>query len=278
MNTKLFMLPYKAGSAGCRDLAKTLGVRRIKLKGSNFVPSPDKVILNWGNSRGDSIRHGASIWINEPGAVDLAANKWHAFEHMADEGVPVVQYTTEFVVAARWAADGDDVVLRTSLRGSGGDGIHIYKGNTGLSPDAHLDGLCNMARDLAHEHNRDVKLVTRYFKAKDEYRVHVFDGKVIDVQQKRKRNGVENANYSVRNHSNGFVFCREGVELPEVAALAAVDAVEALGLDFGAVDLRYNTTSHAVGVLEVNTAPGLEGTTLEKYSAAVTELLASMEV
>ena len=34
-------------------------------------------------------------------------------------------------------------------------------------------------------------LYVKYKKKKAEYRVHVFDGKIMDVQQKKKRRGVE---------------------------------------------------------------------------------------
>jgi hypothetical protein len=92
---------------------------------------------------------------------------------------------------------------------------------------------------------------------------------VIDIQQKRKRRETENENvdYQVRNHDNGWVYCREDVNLPDVAIQLAKDALLSLGLTFGAVDLIYNAKRDAYYALEVNTAPGLEGTTLENYTS-----------
>ena len=49
-------------------------------------------------------------------------------------------------------------------------------------------------------------------------------------------------------------------------------AIKALGLDFGAVDIIYNEAEDQHYVLEVNTAPGLEGTTLQKYTEAILEM------
>jgi D-alanine-D-alanine ligase-like ATP-grasp enzyme len=47
----------------------------------------------------------------------------------------------------------------------------------------------------------------------------------------------------------------------------SISAVNTLGLDFGAVDLIVAKDGR-VYVLEVNTAPGIEGITLEKYVKA----------
>ena len=116
-------------------------------------------------------------------------------------------------------------------------------------------------------------LYTKYIKKADEYRVHVFGGKVLDVQQKRKRQCVDNAdvNYQVRNARNGWVFCRGGVAAHERVIDAGVRAVAALDLDFGAADVGWNARNESATVYEVNTAPGVEGSTLEAYRTALTE-------
>ena len=53
----------------------------------------------------------------------------------------------------------------------------------------------------------------------------------------------------------------------------ALKAIQALGLDFGAVDVGYNTRENKAYVYEVNSAPGLQGTTLTAYTNAFKELL-----
>jgi glutathione synthase/RimK-type ligase-like ATP-grasp enzyme len=42
-----------------------------------------------------------------------------------------------------------------------------------------------------------------------------------------------------------------------------------MGLDFGAVDIGHRLIDNQFFVFEVNTAPGLEGTTLDKYAKAI---------
>ena len=93
----------------------------------------------------------------------------------------------------------------------------------------------------------------------------------MDVQQKRLRRGTEknDLTYKVRSYANGWVFCREGIELPQCVTDASLAAVKCLALDFGAVDVGYNRKEDRAAVFEVNTAPGIEGTTLEVYANAL---------
>lgn len=113
----------------------------------------------------------------------------------------------------------------------------------------------------------------QYIKKSAEYRIHVFNGKVIDCVQKRKRIGKEVTSSMIRNHANGWIFCRNNVTLPDNAKSMAIYAIESLGLNFGAVDLIYNKHYNKYYVLEINTAPGLEGTTLEIYATMLKDAL-----
>jgi D-alanine-D-alanine ligase-like ATP-grasp enzyme len=123
----------------------------------------------------------------------------------------------------------------------------------------------------------DAPLYVMYRKKKREYRVHVAFGRVIDVQQKRKRTNYDGTvDYAVRNHHTGWVYCREDVVDSTPRDNLAIRAVDALGLDFGAVDIIYNEHLDAFYLLEVNTAPGLEGTTVEKYNAAFAARISEM--
>ena len=144
---------------------------------------------------------------------------------------------------------GAILVARTVLNGHSGEGI-VLCGDQDLLVDAPL--------------------YTVYVPKKQEYRVHVFRGEVIDIQRKARRRDVpdDQINWKVRNHANGFVFARNGDALgdvPDDVLTQAVAAVSSLGLDFGAADVIFNDSSALAYVLEVNTAPGLEGTTLENY-------------
>ena len=114
-------------------------------------------------------------------------------------------------------------------------------------------------------------LYTEYIPKKAEYRVHVFSGQVIDIQQKKKRRefNQDNRDTRVRNLANGYVYTRDGVIPPADLVDLAVRAVAAVGYSYGAVDLIHNERRNACFVLEVNSRPGLMNTTLERYSEAL---------
>ena len=247
-----YLYPYKTGSAGAKALAEALGVKRIKRERSKFRGRPDKIVINWGNgSLPDQVM--ACQVINKPEAVNCAGNKLLAFNALKEhEDVNIPEFTEDKDEAIEWL-NGGLVVARTVLRGHSGAGIVI------------LHNVDEMV---------DAPLYVRYVKKTQEYRVHILQGKVIDQQRKARNRDVEddNVNWKVRNHDNGFIFMREGVDLPEAAIQQASLAIYALGLDFGAVDLIYNEKQDKYYVLEVNTAPGLTGTTLERYEEAFNEV------
>lgn len=179
---------------------------------------------------------------------------FQAFQAAGIEEIP--SFTTERAVASTWVLGGSVVVCRTSLNGHSGAGITVAA----------------REEDLV-----DAPLYVLYRKKKLEYRVHVAFGQVIDVQQKRKRSDYAgDIDYAVRNHHTGWVYCREGVVDAPARDSLAVRAVSALGLDFGAVDIIYNEYLNCYYLLEVNTAPGLEGTTVEKYTAAFAAKIRTM--
>lgn len=245
---------YKAGSKSAKALADGLGIKRLKLQGSRYRGGSDHVLINWGSSQLPALSVGRVL--NQPAAVRLAANKRESFARWNDdEDVITPDNTTDREVAEGWLESGP-VVCRTKLAGHSGEGIVIA---------TTLDDMV------------DAPLYVKYVKKKEEYRVHVLDGNVIDAQRKMRKSDVpdDSVNWKVRNVAGGFIYGREGVALRDEAKALAVKAVEALGLDFGAVDIIWNQRADKYYVLEVNTAPGLTGTTLESYINAFKEVLSN---
>ena len=94
---------------------------------------------------------------------------------------------------------------------------------------------------------------------------------VISQQRKARRRG-EDADPRIRNLANGYVFVRDGVNPPADVLEQAKAAVRAAHLTFGAVDIVWNEHYRQAYVLEINTAPGLEGQTIEDYANAFRRL------
>jgi hypothetical protein len=112
-------------------------------------------------------------------------------------------------------------------------------------------------------------LYLHHYIHKDEYRVHIFKGEVLDVQKKKRKLGFTGSSSGIRNHSSGWIYARTDVAIPDMLCPIAIQAVELLGLDFGAVDIGHKINDNKFFVFEVNTAPGLEGSTLDKYTKAI---------
>ena len=68
--------------------------------------------------------------------------------------------------------------------------------------------------------------------------------------------------------------------MPEVVKNTSIEAVLALNLDFGAVDIAYNEKDDNCVVLEVNTAPGMrrQTTTHFNYVNAISRMLYNIEI
>lgn len=257
---RVILHPYKVGSASCRALQEEFtrrGVKclRVRSDSTRYRPKPTDIIVNWGNSQ-------LPLWVAQPKynpylLVEGCSDKLEFFGLMsqvdrravgdANNIVRIPETTTMRDVAQQWVDEGHTVLARTLLRASGGRGIVVC--TTGQVVQAPL--------------------YTKYVKKKSEFRVHVFNNEVIHVQEKRRRTGVEDVDNQIRNHDNGWVFCVQNVEAPADVTDQALRAVRAAGVDFGAVDVIYNQKKNEAYVLEINTAPGLEGTTLEKYADAI---------
>lgn len=238
------IFPYKNGSRSARALREALPrCMEIKRQHSRYQPRPDDVIINWGASDIPEYRQGRVL--NLSSTLLPVTNKLHFFRAVArNELVPEWWERMEDI-----PDDAFPVVCRTVLTGHSGAGIVI----------------ANNRQELVR-----APLYTKYIKKSEEYRIHIGrlrDGAVgaISLQKKVRRNDVENPNWQVRNHHNGFVYARDGVDPPVSVTAAAFDVFSCFDIDFGAVDVIYNRHYDRAYVLEINTAPGLEGQTVEHY-------------
>lgn len=245
--------PYRQGSQSARRLAEALGGRVLKREGSKYSPRLGDIIINWGDSQCPLINTQARV-LNHPHAIRRASNKKDAFLVMKEAGVSVPSFAIS-IQERTWEVL---TVVRHKLTGHSGDGIEI------VEPGGELP---------------EAPLYVQYVKKKDEYRIHIVGESITTIQRKAARKDFDGTpNWRVRNHSNGFVFVRKiegggAITPPQQVLEQASLAIKALELDFGAVDVIWNEQEQRAYVLEVNTAPGMEGSTVTEYADGFKSLL-----
>jgi len=241
----MFIYAYKQTSESAKALKDSLEIKQIKNEGSRFKGNENKIVINWGASNLSQEILKCDV-LNLSDAVRTATNKLSAFKELSG-ALPIPEWTESRVEAVKWLTEGKTVVARTIINGHGGEGIVLVENEAEL-PDAPL--------------------YTKYIPKTEEYRVHVFKDEAFFTQRKARKTDIpdEQINWKVRNLTGGFIFASQNVEVANECKEAAIKAINILGLDFGAVDIIWNKKQDKYYVLEVNTAPGLGPSTLEKYT------------
>lgn len=268
---KIEFFLYNRFSKGGRGVAKMLGVKpiardRIVLH-QNIITAD--ALINWGCSpvkgtktlTGDDKRFlNVGRIINAPEAVGICSNKATFFKTMSKTGGPrVPEFTTDLEQAKTWAAEGL-AVLGRSNHGSSGKDIAFF------------------AEDPERFVSSDFWL--KYKKKKAEFRLHfIGDTWVIEQQKvlpKLGPDGIpipkESVDFRIRTHRTGFIFQKNDIKVPDDVyrqAEIARSVIREKGLDFGAIDVIYNQSENQAYVLEINTAPGLEESSIPSYAESL---------
>lgn len=247
---RIVIYPYKMGSRSGRNLARAMGVPRV-YPDRKFRPTEDDIIINWGNSRLPRWHTEDLSYVNHPEAVAQAVNKISCFQVLQAHGISIPEFTVEHDEALFWEGI---VYARHKVTSHSANGLQIVR-----PEDIHFPR---------------APLYTKAIEGDGEYRVHVFDGKVIDYRKKSRRydDTPTEDERMVRNLGTGWVFRSQNLRRLERIEQLAIDAVDALGLVFGAVDIIKDTSGN-VYVLEVNCAPAMEEQTMDNYLEAIDNLI-----
>jgi len=242
MAIKLF--PYSSGSASARLIADALGAMILRRENSAYVPRAGDTVVNWGSTSSDRLsRYGVCTVFNRPENVRKVTDKLRFFQQ--SRGLFVPEWTTDRTIAATWPK----CYSRTETDGFNGSGIVVTR---------------------AGEQPPVAPLYVKGVAIHREFRVYVAFGQVIDTQRKVAPRGRTPTTWDVRTDLNGFLFSRsDGVPL-SVTERACVLALEHYGLDFGGVDV-VEDVSGIPYILEINTAPGVEGTSVTRLANALRE-------
>lgn len=257
MYTKAVLYPYNLQSSSAANLAGALHAVRVCVNGT-YRHRRGHLVINWGNSHIPTwgTPRAYEAMLNKPQQVAIASDKVRTFQrltHLFPDDLPMWSCSREdaegWLTRPIYGNKLNAVVCRTLTRANSGRGIIL-------------------ARTPAELVN--APLYTRYKPKRDEYRIHVSSRYgIIDSVRKLRRtgaNGTDGFDPYIRSHNHGWIFARDNLVVPAAVAQAAERTIHVLGLDFGAVDIGYHP-DFGLSIYEVNTAPGLEGTTLANYIA-----------
>lgn len=178
-------------------------------------------------------------------------DKLFQYQWFQTNQIPSFPYTVNQTEAKEWISKGHTVFARTLTKASEGKGIYILDSGSEF---------------------KAAPVYTQYRKKKREYRVHVYKDQVVQVLEKRKRKDFneENRDTRIRNTANGYVFCSDGVVEPVGIRELALAASKVTNSDFRGVDIGFNEKLNELFVIEVNSAPGIQGTNVDRYIEAIT--------
>lgn len=227
------------GKLKIRLVSKHLGSNSLKALAQELSKATGYKVFrsNLGKSNRNNITYGDG------------KDKVYQYNWFQQQGVPALEFTTSIEKAREWCKNNQTVFARTLTKSSEGKGIVV----------AETPEQVPMA-----------PVYTLYKKKKKEFRVHVFQSKVVAVLEKRRKKGAYTGESKIRNTANGYVFCRENVEEPSGIRELAIAASKVTASDFKGVDIGYNEKLGQLFVIEVNSAPGMEGTTVLEYVKAIT--------
>jgi hypothetical protein len=182
-----------------------------------------------------------------------SVDKLTQFNWFKANNIPALEYTTKLSDVETWLNDGNVVFGRKYLNSSCGKGIVILEPNT----------------DAFHA---QCPVYTKYKKKKREFRVHVFKDQVVAVvEKKRKKEFDGERDTKIRNLANGYVFIQAVENEPEGLRTLALAASKVSASDFRGVDIGYNAKKDELFVIEVNSAPGIQGSNVNKYLEAMVQ-------
>lgn len=251
-------MKYLAYTRATRPTGRALAeLLRFPHYGIRRARQPMRVLVRWGSRK--EMPH-ADLVLNTARAIRMASDKVQAIRAFQNAGIPTVPCFTTWPEALAAASGG--IILGRTRSGMQGRGIVAY--------DPSRSRGLRYLRQPANPH----EWYTIYHEPTREVRLHVVDGEVVRIQGKYL-DFPEQAerNPFVRNHKTGYRYRQPRSNLRRQRRELAIEAVRALGLDFGAVDMLLFGNERDPMVLEINTAPACSPLTAERYAEAIERMI-----
>lgn len=259
------------GASRSGEINLNFSPKIIKRQNSSFKFNKDShKIINWGSTNITDRFGGEGDIYNK--SIKTVTNKKEFFSHhqlSSKYKKYVPSYTSRWATASEWLTTLKcrKVLGRKILTGSSGSGIVEVDSNNIYS--------------LSSGESDSIKIYVEYIPKTLEYRVSFSRNSEGDYllgrpQIKLRDSSVpdDQVNWSIRNTENGFIFGFneekfQGTkdDLMEFTSEYCKEVLSTIdGLDFGAIDIIWNKRREKFYVLEVNTAPGIDGpTNLENW-------------
>jgi len=252
--SEVIVLTYKrnrktGGTFWTRINSSDKGKKQLRLSTAPTFTHEDKIIM-WG-TRIQINLNGAMVF-NSPANANNASNKKIAREIFEKENIaaPKLIHNNELHTASY------PLIIRKD-RHRAGIGFNIV--NNDIEALKIIKGM-----------NEGEYYMSEIYPKTEEYRVHCGSGKALLVKRKPEPNDKSIVAWNFHQNELPWTTIERKNYDHEMVSLA-LRAVDAVGLDFGAVDVMshpikgYNGPKHVV--VEINTAPSYTPYLIEKYGA-----------
>jgi len=282
-------------------LAEALNLELVKKKPRNL--SRGDIVIGWGAKTKDDVNMGQAKVLNHPDKVRNNRNKFVTLQKLAG-----VRQTRDAIAAFKPANEAKRAIDRGELTFPLVGRTNYHQGGKGF-------WLCLTAAHVDSAIQDGAQYFQSYADIDTEYRLHVAFGNIIYAQKKvenpteegwiaQRREKIENHaqknKLQLNNDTVNYVLSRlvkeavlpdrvvrsnqRGWKFSSVAPnniirdlkQAAVKAVEAMELDFGAVDCAKRTDGTPM-IIEINSGPGLQRTAFDKYTEAFRAKIEELE-
>jgi hypothetical protein len=210
-------------------------------------------IISHTNKPSESVRRLLEAFGKEDKVLNYGCgvDKLTQYKYFKENNIPAVEFTESLDEALEWSLQGHTVMARTKTKGQTGSGIFV----------------CLPQVD-AFDFAEPVKVFTKYISHKREFRVNLFKGKLVNVREKKKKIGFKGGDFHIRNLANGYTTAKcssypnQIVDIAKQASLCSPS-------DFIGVDIGYNELKDFAFVIEVNSGPSIEGSSVQDFVEAI---------